>query len=795
MDLNYKSRISMRKRQLLNLQRRAISLFLAITTLFYLGTFFVNNMMKPAADSAYWDNTTTNPLTFGALPKTFPTSPQNMVTFKNFVIDNNTGLSFSLLAKYKTGANFNPNSCIIMLEDAADILSWSQKSYLKNTGATDPYLERSVYLSAHYVLGNNIDYGATVGMIPIGFAGIVDSTARFTGTFDGQGFELSNLTLTLNTAYFFDESGNPAYYYSMFSQIGTGGVVKNLGLRSPKYEEPYGLNVSLKFSGVAGYNRGTVQYCFVVSGTNRSYARDAGEICGVIHTNDGTADNIYFAGGIYNASNYATTKYNPVVFLNGSGTITNAFYDSTLFDATVNAVYGTVVSKTTALLQAKSGFLTADQWYIDNYNKQVTTYVAGYPRLQGFKYNNAANNATGNPFYIARPADLIFFSNAINAYPLFCNSNTRFFRLRDCIDMTTVSASAYTTPTNDFYANFEGTIDDNLQPCVVSHVGTGEQLTAHCIINLQIIKPVYKLISTTQYILMGLVFNSSANATLIKNINIVGGQVTLPTLLDTDANNSICSMGSVISYCANNTTLYNVHNSADITASGNGDYICKLRMGGIVGCSTNVVNATKCSNNATIDAGTHKYTSTATNNSMIGGIIGAQDTASGGTKTLTECINYGSITGLSVTANTNTGTMGISYVGGVCGYISNAAYTVDRVINYGAINPVKHLTIGSPVYPINTYIAGGLYGYGPSGPVTGATVDTRMCNKGTVMKTGNTDIPRLYFVEGNWITEIGKHSKAFKKADGRPEIIKLLKERIKIAENKIKEFKDILKTL
>jgi len=66
---------------------------------------------------------------------------------------------------------------------------------------------------------------------------------------------------------------------------------------------------------------------------------------------------------------------------------------------------------------------------------------------------------------------------------------------------------------------------------------------------------------------------------------------------------------------------------------------------------------------------------------------------------------------------------------------------------------------------------------------------------GTVMKTGNTDIPRLYFVEGNWITEIGKHSKAFKKADGRPEIIKLLKERIKIAENKIKEFKDILKTL
>lgn len=710
--------------------KRAVSLFTLAAMLLSLVTYdFARMALRSGADStpSYWDNTTTDPLNFSALPKAPATASPNVVTFKNFVIDNGSGASFALNAKYtNTSGGFNPSSCTIMIEDAQDLYNWSVSCIRKNTGAANPTLERSVYLSAHYVLGNNIDYGQTVGMVPVGFAGANDASARFTGTFDGQGFEISNLTLTTTPSYFLDDQSQPCVYYAMFSQIGTSGVVKNIGLFSPAYTEGYGVNLSLKMAGIAGDNRGTVQYCFVVPGTARASCYDAAQIAGVVHTNESTGkvDNVYFAGGIVNSSNQASTTYNPVLYT-GGGTVTNAFFDQTVYDATPTAVSG-VSGVTTVALMNRTGILQDNTWYTDNYNKQVTGYIPGYPRLQGFLYDNTKNNSTTNPFYIVRPADLVFFSRALSQNANFGNSTGRYFRLSNNIDMTTVSDSAYTTPTNSFYGNFEGTASSS-----TGLVGTGDQLAAYEIINLRITKTASVSISSTTYLLMGLLFNQTTTVTSVRNLKLVGGSVTLPTLASSDAYNTYAYIGGAVSYAGGQVLLYNVHTSADVTTAGDNDYICRLRMGGLVGGSAYTVNAQKCSNSGAVNGGLHNYSSSVANTCSVGGLVGSQDNNAGG-KSMTECANFGPVTGVTIMSNVGAGIVGTCYVGGLFGYVANANCTLDRLANYGAVTSVRHMASGASAYPQNAYNAGGIFGLGPSSTSATAQTDTRMFNKGTI---------------------------------------------------------------
>lgn len=68
-------------------------------------------------------------------------------------------------------------------------------------------------LSAHYILMNDIDLASYANFVPIG-----SSTARFTGTVDGNGFKIKNFKVSRN-----------ATYTGLFGYI-DGGTIKRLGV-------------------------------------------------------------------------------------------------------------------------------------------------------------------------------------------------------------------------------------------------------------------------------------------------------------------------------------------------------------------------------------------------------------------------------------------------------------------------------------------------------------------------------------------------------------------------------------
>ncbi|MBQ3506031.1 MAG: Ig-like domain-containing protein [Clostridia bacterium] len=94
----------------------------------------------------------------------------------------------------------------------------------------------------YYVLGGNIDASGYVrGTSGFVSTGKVESysTVGLTGTFDGRGYAISNLTFGEVAADFekFDAETRKEYTYSLFGVIG-GGTVKNLALENLTFDAP-----------------------------------------------------------------------------------------------------------------------------------------------------------------------------------------------------------------------------------------------------------------------------------------------------------------------------------------------------------------------------------------------------------------------------------------------------------------------------------------------------------------------------------------------------------------------------
>jgi hypothetical protein len=155
-------------------------------------------------------------------------------------------------------------------------------------------------LGGTYRLMNNITLSGN--WTPIG-----TSAEPFTGSFDGMGYTISNLTINSSSSY-----------QGLFGYIGSGGVVKNLGL----------INVNISSSGdqvggIAGYNYGTVEKCYTIGGSIAAH----GYVGGIVGLNGGTSSpgtiqqcyntasisaTYSFTGGIAGDNNYGsiTNCYN-----------------------------------------------------------------------------------------------------------------------------------------------------------------------------------------------------------------------------------------------------------------------------------------------------------------------------------------------------------------------------------------------------------------------------------------------------------------------------------------------------
>ncbi|WP_428236046.1 BspA family leucine-rich repeat surface protein [Gracilimonas sp.] len=190
-------------------------------------------------------------------------------------------------------------------------------SFAGGTGSeADPYqvatLEQLQALkdgpSLHFVLNNDLDASATStwnsgeGFVPIG------GSSPFTGSFDGQGFVITGLTVNRSTED----------YAGLFAVIGDGGSVKNIGL------EQLSITGGGNTGGLAGENNGTISGSYADGDVDGSAI-----VGGLVGLNNSSITESYSAGTVD-----GTQDIGGLVGLHSLGTISESYSTS---DATGTA--------------------------------------------------------------------------------------------------------------------------------------------------------------------------------------------------------------------------------------------------------------------------------------------------------------------------------------------------------------------------------------------------------------------------------------------------------------------------
>ena len=260
-------------------------------------------------------------------------------------------------------------------------------------------------LDKHYIQTANITVSST-NWIKIGSTAIESTQRNFTGTYDGDGHTIEGLRIS-------GRSGNTnTHYHGLFSNIGTTGVVKNLGLIDAIITD-----VDQYGGLIAARNDGLIENCFTTGSVDAtSYA-----IGGIVGHNYGTISNSYstanvtstnqLVGGITGAQNNAGTK------------VINSFATGRVQGGTNQNIGGIVGENRGSTLTEKSIAL----------NERITLTIAGTQigRVNG---NFSDGGTTVTP------------GSATNNYawdgmPLFVNNNTPHaatsdLNLKDGLDKT-----------------------------------------------------------------------------------------------------------------------------------------------------------------------------------------------------------------------------------------------------------------------------------------------------------------------------------------------------------------------
>ncbi len=158
----------------------------------------------------------------------------------------------------------------------------------------------STLLADDYVLANNIDASGTAnwnggaGFVPIGnFNPYTNTGVSFSGTLNGQGNTISNLTVDLPST---NDVG-----VGLFSSVGAAGIVENLGLLGESVSGsglPGGLGPA-GAGGLVGVNFGTVTNAHATGAVSSPSNMVAGGLIGI---NEGVVSNSYSSGTVTGSS-------------------------------------------------------------------------------------------------------------------------------------------------------------------------------------------------------------------------------------------------------------------------------------------------------------------------------------------------------------------------------------------------------------------------------------------------------------------------------------------------------------
>jgi type II secretion system protein G len=153
-------------------------------------------------------------------------------------------------------------------------------------------------LNGNYIVMKDLDLSGYSNWNPIGNYG-ADSESKFTGTFNGNNYVISNLKI----------SRPDTNHQGLFGRA-DGGKIENLGLENVDVTGNY------YTGGLVGYNNGTITDCYAtgrVTGNNSSTG-------GLVGYNNGTITNCYATGSVtgYNEYTGGLVGYN-------NGTLTNCY--------------------------------------------------------------------------------------------------------------------------------------------------------------------------------------------------------------------------------------------------------------------------------------------------------------------------------------------------------------------------------------------------------------------------------------------------------------------------------------
>ncbi|MCF7930928.1 MAG: hypothetical protein K9L02_05425 [Acholeplasmataceae bacterium] len=541
--------------------------------------------------------------------------------------------------------------------------------------------DKTVYLGLDYALGNDIDYYEIVQeninqrFHPIGFL------EPFTGSFDGQGFEITNLYFdTIISDEYYQSTYSGLRYVSMFSKVSASGYIHDIGLINPIIIQPIEWGVMAYVSALVGENYGTVDNTYLIdyrgdaSGFN---AEGAFKISGLVSINYGVFTNSFVSSEhIRSLSVVENDSTSPVLSVN-QGTILHLYYDQTIY-ADVKANMSNSIGLETPDFQSPQRF-DSGWFYNDHYLSLASndaeisqlTLQNTYPILQGLDVSN-------DGFEIDDAIDFIYMNELLLVSGAF---RSGLYSVVSDIDMNQISSQGYVAASVGFSGTLTSTFNNPSTVLYERESSQGGDISYHAIINLKLNQPTY-IGNYSSYAFFSSLFGT------VSNLNFVNSSIYTDHLDDAVLRSEVL-IGTIAGQM-NHGIIDNVHIYNDIVMSNSQESISRLSLGGLVGKgSGHIIESTS---NGSIEGGSHPY-STSSTGASIGGIVGTSDMMS-----IEETINSMDIQGLSYINITNS----LVYVGGIVGY--GTVTDLTRVVNQG------HIIANQENQTNETIYIGGIFG-------------------------------------------------------------------------------------
>ncbi|NLB84827.1 MAG: hypothetical protein GX794_01755 [Acholeplasmataceae bacterium] len=401
----------------------------------------------------------------------FRTDNHNDLTTSFNPVAESNYLTYSLLRE-DGFANFNnyvnqANTKVvktIMFASAEDLYNWSRDLAYNSTLSVTI---KNILANSDYTLGLDIDYSQMKAQrfIPIGYD-TYGQELKFSGTFDGRGFEISNLDFVNYGEYSFTIENEVYVYSSYFSMFNYNlGTIKNLGLIDPVIYLS-NENVTLRdFAYLVGENSGTVESVYVID--NRTFGNAGMQIssikveeatrkraAGILHTNllGATFKNSYFSGiSVVHGDFMVAILEEPIYYFDYSnqGIYDSVVYNSTRYGQGVPLDYYQVPNNPNS--NTESELINDNNDLDDNWFNYIDDY-GGLPRLFGL-----TTDATGTKYLITNAVDFIVFNKLLGYHTAALNNkgyNEQTYYLTNDINMAEVSALAYRLTENVFSGTF-----------------------------------------------------------------------------------------------------------------------------------------------------------------------------------------------------------------------------------------------------------------------------------------------------------------------------------------------------